>query len=342
MPLLGIKDLHVEFPTQGGVLHAVDGVSLTLEEGEVLGIVGESGSGKSVTMMALMGLVGFPGRVRADHMRFAGKDLLGISDKARRALVGKEVAMIFQEPTTSLNPCFTIGFQLMETLRLHLNLDKRDREETRDRAAGAGRHSRRVVAPRKLPAPALGRHEPARDDRDGHRLQPAPADRRRADHRARRHHPGADPRPAARPAEGARHGAGAHHAQHGRGERDGAAHRRDVCGPGDGAPARRPALRVAAAPVHRGLLAALPERAAPEGRLATISGVVPGVHDRPVGLPVRAALQLRHHARLQGAAGAARVAGCRGALPLSRWASRAASWRSSRDRPQVPVAEALP
>ena len=126
MPLLDIKDLHVEFPTQGGVLHAVDGVSLTLEEGEVLGIVGESGSGKSVTMMALMGLVGFPGRVRAEHMRFAGKELLGISDKARRSLVGKEVAMIFQEPTTSLNPCFTIGFQLMETLRLHLKLDKRD------------------------------------------------------------------------------------------------------------------------------------------------------------------------------------------------------------------------
>ena len=123
--LLDIKDLHVEFPTQGGVLHAVDGVSLTLEEGEVLGIVGESGSGKSVTMMALMGLVGFPGRVRAQHMRFAGKELLGISDKARRALVGKEVAMIFQEPTTSLNPCFTIGFQLMETLRLHLHLDRR-------------------------------------------------------------------------------------------------------------------------------------------------------------------------------------------------------------------------
>src|SRR5688572_18411562 len=125
MALLDIRDLHVEFPTQGGTLHAVDGVSLSLEEGEVLGIVGESGSGKSVTMMALMGLIAYPGRVRAQHMRFAGKELLGISDKARRALVGKEVAMIFQEPTTSLNPCFTIGFQLMETLRLHLHLDKR-------------------------------------------------------------------------------------------------------------------------------------------------------------------------------------------------------------------------
>ena len=125
MPLLEIKNLHVDFPTQGAVMHAVDGVSLSLEEGEVLGIVGESGSGKSVTMMALMGLIGYPARVRADTLRFAGKDLLGISDRERRALVGKDVAMIFQEPTTSLNPCFTIGFQLMETLKLHLQMDRK-------------------------------------------------------------------------------------------------------------------------------------------------------------------------------------------------------------------------
>src|SRR6476660_5003111 len=133
MPLLDIRDLHVEFPTQGGTLHAVDGVSLRLEQGEVLGIVGESGSGKSVTMMAMMGLIGWPGRVRAQHLRFDGHDLLGLSDKARRGLVGKDVAMIFQEPTTSLNPCFTIGWQLMETLRLHLHLDKR---EAKKRAIG--------------------------------------------------------------------------------------------------------------------------------------------------------------------------------------------------------------
>ncbi len=124
MPLLEIEDLHVEFPTQGSVMHAVEGVSLTVEQGEVLGIVGESGSGKSVTMMALMGLIAFPGRVRAKTLRFAGHDLLGISDKDRRRLVGKDMAMIFQEPTTSLNPCFTIGWQLVEALRLHSPLDK--------------------------------------------------------------------------------------------------------------------------------------------------------------------------------------------------------------------------
>jgi dipeptide transport system ATP-binding protein len=124
MPLLEIEDLYVDFPTQAGVMHAVEGVSLTLDEGDVLGIVGESGSGKSVSMLALMGLVSSPGQVRARKLRFAGRDLERLSDGERRALVGKEVAMIFQEPTTSLNPCFTIGFQLTETLRLHLKLDR--------------------------------------------------------------------------------------------------------------------------------------------------------------------------------------------------------------------------
>jgi len=125
MALLEIENLSVEFPSQNGVMHAVDGVSLSLEEGEVLGIVGESGSGKSVTMMALMGLVAFPGRVRADRLRFAGHDLLSLSDGERSQLTGKDVAMIFQDPTTSLNPCFTVGFQITETLRLHLGLDRK-------------------------------------------------------------------------------------------------------------------------------------------------------------------------------------------------------------------------
>jgi len=129
--LLEIEDLHVEFPSAGAVMHAVEGVSLSLDEGDVLGIVGESGSGKSVTMLALMGLVAFPGRVRAKRLQFAGRDLLTVGDAERRQLVGKDVAMIFQEPTTSLNPCFTIGFQLSETLRLHLGLD---RKAARDRA----------------------------------------------------------------------------------------------------------------------------------------------------------------------------------------------------------------
>ena len=125
MPLLDIQDLHVEFALQGATMHAVEGLSLRLDEGEVLGIVGESGSGKSVTMLAVMGLIPFPGQVRAQRLQFAGRDLLSLSPRERRALTGKDVAMIFQDPTTSLNPCFSIGFQLGETLRLHLGLDRR-------------------------------------------------------------------------------------------------------------------------------------------------------------------------------------------------------------------------
>jgi dipeptide transport system ATP-binding protein len=122
-PLLEIEDLHVDFPTQGAVMHAVDGVSLSVGEGDVLGVVGESGSGKSVTMLAMMGLVGFPGEVRARQLRFGGHDLKSLSERERRRIIGKDVAMIFQDPTTSLNPCFTVGFQLAETLRLHLGMD---------------------------------------------------------------------------------------------------------------------------------------------------------------------------------------------------------------------------
>ncbi|KFC71604.1 Dipeptide transport ATP-binding protein dppD (ABC transporter) [Bosea sp. LC85] len=125
MPLLEVENLSVEFPTSSGVMRAVDGVSLSLEEGEILGVVGESGSGKSVTMLALMGLVAYPGRIKADRLAFAGRDLLSISDRERRKLTGKDVAMIFQEPSTSLNPCFTIGFQLAETLKAHEGMDSK-------------------------------------------------------------------------------------------------------------------------------------------------------------------------------------------------------------------------
>lgn len=124
MALLEIDNLAVEFPSHNGVMHAVDGVSFSVEPGEVLGIVGESGSGKSVTMMALMGLVAYPGRVSARALRFDGHDLLHLSERERRRMTGKDLAMVFQDPTTSLNPSFTVGFQLAETLQLHLGLTR--------------------------------------------------------------------------------------------------------------------------------------------------------------------------------------------------------------------------
>jgi dipeptide transport system ATP-binding protein len=119
MALLEIRNLSVEFPTARGLFRAVDGLDMTVEAGEILGVVGESGSGKSVSMLAVMGLIPYPGRVRADALRFDGADLLGLSARQRRALIGKDIAMVFQEPTTSLNPCYPVGWQIGESLRAH-------------------------------------------------------------------------------------------------------------------------------------------------------------------------------------------------------------------------------
>ncbi|MCA0400789.1 MAG: ABC transporter ATP-binding protein [Proteobacteria bacterium] len=126
-PLLDIRNLEVSFATRSGQFKAVDGIDLSLEREEVLGIVGESGSGKSVAMLAMMGLLPWTATVRADRMMFDGHDLLTISAKARREIVGRDIAMIFQEPMSSLNPCFTIGFQLGEALKIHLGLDRAQR-----------------------------------------------------------------------------------------------------------------------------------------------------------------------------------------------------------------------
>ena len=115
MALLEVQDLSVAF----GAFRAVDGVSLSVEAGEVVGIVGESGSGKSVTALALMGLIEAPGQVSATRLAFDGRDLLAMRPAERRQLLGRDIAMIFQDPMSSLNPCFTVAFQLMETLRIH-------------------------------------------------------------------------------------------------------------------------------------------------------------------------------------------------------------------------------
>jgi dipeptide transport system ATP-binding protein len=127
MALLEIEGLTVEFGTEAAPFLAVEAVDLAVDAGEIVGVVGESGSGKSVTALALMGLIDFPGRVRAKRMSFDGRDLLALSDRARRTLVGKDIAMIFQDPLASLNPCFTVAFQLMETLRIHEGGSKKAR-----------------------------------------------------------------------------------------------------------------------------------------------------------------------------------------------------------------------
>ena len=127
MHLLEIENLVVEFETAAGPFRAVDGVSLHVDEGEVLAIVGESGSGKSVSMLAVMGLLPWTANVTADQMRFAGRDLLSLTASQRRKIIGKDIAMIFQEPVASLNPCFTVGFQIEEVLRVHMGLDGKAR-----------------------------------------------------------------------------------------------------------------------------------------------------------------------------------------------------------------------
>jgi len=128
MSLLDIRNLRVRFATRHGAFTAVDGIDLVVERDEVLAVVGESGSGKSVAMLAVMGLLPWTATVTADRMAFDGQDLRTLSARQRRALVGRDVAMVFQEPMSSLNPCFTVGWQVGEALATHLGLDRAARK----------------------------------------------------------------------------------------------------------------------------------------------------------------------------------------------------------------------
>lgn len=123
--ILHVDDLHTYFRTENGVVPSVNGVSFEVKEGETLAIVGESGSGKSVTSLSIMGLIEAPGKVEKGEVLFEGKDLTKIKEKEYRKLRGNEIAMIFQEPLSSLNPLFTIGNQLSEAIKLHQKVDKK-------------------------------------------------------------------------------------------------------------------------------------------------------------------------------------------------------------------------
>jgi dipeptide transport system ATP-binding protein len=127
MPLLEIRNLSVTFATAAGPFRAVDCIDLDVDAGEVVAIVGESGSGKSVAMLAVMGLLPKTATVTADRLAFAGEDLMSLSSRRRRQVIGRDLAMIFQEPIASLNPCFTVGFQIGEALKAHLGLDRKAR-----------------------------------------------------------------------------------------------------------------------------------------------------------------------------------------------------------------------
>lgn len=129
MALLDVKELSVHFGDEKAPFKAVDRISYQVNQGEVLGIVGESGSGKSVSSLAVMGLIDFPGRVSAQGLAFEGKDLLSLAPKEKQELIGADIAMIFQDPMTSLNPAYTVGFQIMEAIKSHQGGSKKERRE---------------------------------------------------------------------------------------------------------------------------------------------------------------------------------------------------------------------
>ena len=124
-PILAIDNLHTRFFTRDGVVRAIEGLSLTVQAGEVLGIVGESGCGKSVTALSVMRLIpAQSGRIVEGSVRFEGKDLATLDDAQMRAIRGNQIAMVFQEPMTSLNPVHTVGAQIAEAVRIHQGLSK--------------------------------------------------------------------------------------------------------------------------------------------------------------------------------------------------------------------------
>src|SRR3954469_20957296 len=126
MSLLSVNDLRVQFWTQRGTVHAVNGVSFDVAPGETLGIVGESGCGKSVTSLAILGILPRAGRVTSGQAMFEDRDLLGRSDAELRRIRGRDIAMIFQDPMTSLNPVLTIGRQIREALETHMGMSRKE------------------------------------------------------------------------------------------------------------------------------------------------------------------------------------------------------------------------
>jgi oligopeptide/dipeptide ABC transporter ATP-binding protein len=123
--LLEVTDLRTHFPTRAGVVRSVDGVSFSVGEGELLGLVGESGCGKSITALSIMRLISPPGKIVSGSIKFKGEELTTASNERLREIRGNDIAMIFQDPMTSLNPVFTVGEQIAEALRLHRKLDRK-------------------------------------------------------------------------------------------------------------------------------------------------------------------------------------------------------------------------
>jgi peptide/nickel transport system ATP-binding protein len=191
---LQVDNLETQFPTRDGIVRAVDGVSFSVEAGEILGLVGESGSGKSITGFSILGLIDPPGRIAAGSVKFKGEELTTASPDRLRSLRGARIAMIFQDPMMTLNPVLRVDTQMIETVQAHEKVS----------AAAARARCIEVLQSVGIAAPedrlksyphqfsggmrqriAIATARPAAQARSDHR--------RRTDHRARRHHPGPDP-----------------------------------------------------------------------------------------------------------------------------------------------------
>ena len=203
-PLLSVRGLGIRFKTAQGVWQATRKIDFDVAPGERLGIVGESGCGKTITGLSILrllpnNLAGLDGSIMFD-----GIDLASCSTRTMRAIRGRRIAMIFQEPMSALDPVFTVGHQIAETLRVHTGIEQGGGAGTHPRHASPRRHRLAGTAHRRLSASAFRRHAPARDDRRRADLRAAAVDRRRADHGARRDRAGADSRTAARPQRNSR------------------------------------------------------------------------------------------------------------------------------------------
>ena len=316
-PLLAVEGLSISFPGEGGHVRVVDRVSLSVAAGETLALVGESGCGKSMTALAIMRLIPKPGRIEpGGRIQFEGRDLLSLSVPDMRAIRGARIGMIFQEPMTSLNPVTTVGDQVMEAIELHADIS---RDEARGRVielfglVGIPDPKSRFVA---YPHQLSGGLKQRVHDRHGHGDAAAPADRRRADDRARCHHPRADPGAAARSFRQDGHRGAADHARLRRGQRGGRPGGGHVRGPDRGGGHARGAAEPAAPPLHAGPLAVDPEGggAGAPARGDQGHGSAPG--PLAVGLPLPHALPVRVRPLPHRGAGAhARVADAGRLLP---------------------------
>ncbi len=172
--LLEVNDLRTRFHTPEGTVYAVNGISFHLDEGETLAVVGESGCGKSVTMMSILGLIPIPpGEIASGSAIYHGADLLKLTEQELEHVRGKEIAMIFQDPMTSLNPVLTIGRQITESLRTHMGMTApQAQRRALELLELVGIPDPRAAAER-ISAPVLRRHAPARHDRHGAGLRAA-------------------------------------------------------------------------------------------------------------------------------------------------------------------------